>query len=63
MFRHGLTQQVYETAGVKVAQEILGHKHVSTTADTYAHVDQRAMVAAIAEVEVSRIAEGCECQT
>jgi integrase len=54
MFRHGLAQRVYETAGVKVAQEILGHKHVSTTADTYVHVDQRAMVAAIAEVEARR---------
>jgi site-specific recombinase XerD len=54
MFRHGLAQQVYEMAGVKVAQEILGHKHVSTTADTYAHVDQQAMVAAIAEVEARR---------
>jgi integrase/recombinase XerD len=54
MFRHGLAQQVYETAGVKVAQEILGHKHVSTTADTYAHVDQKAMVAAIVEVEARR---------
>ena len=54
MFRHGLAQQVYETAGVKVAQEILGHKHVSTTADMYAHVDQKAMVAAIVEVEARR---------
>jgi integrase/recombinase XerD len=54
MFRHGLAQRVYETAGVKVAQEILGHKHVSTTADTYAQVDQQAMVAAIAEVESRR---------
>lgn len=54
MFRHGLAQRVYETAGVKVAQEILGHKRVSTTADTYVHVDQQAMVAAIAEVEARR---------
>jgi len=45
MFRHGLAQQVFETAGVKVAQEILGHRHVSTTADTYAHVDQQTVVA------------------
>jgi integrase len=54
MFRHGLAQRVYETAGVKAAQEILGHKHVSTTGDAYAHVDQQAMVAAIAEVEARR---------
>jgi integrase/recombinase XerD len=54
MFRHGLAQQVYETAGVKVAQEILAHKHLSTTADTYAHVDQQAMLTAIAGVEARR---------
>jgi len=57
MFRHGLAQRVYETAGVKVAQEILGHKHVSTTADTYAHVDQQAMAAAIAGLEARRRAQ------
>jgi site-specific recombinase XerD len=54
MFRHSLAQRVYETAGVKVAQEILGHRHVSTTADTYAHVDQQTMVAAIAAAETRR---------
>ncbi len=54
MFRHGLAQRVYETAGVKVAQQVLGHKRVSTTADTYAHVDQQAMVAAISDVEARR---------
>jgi integrase len=57
MFRHGLAQQVYETAGVKIAQEILAHKHLSTTADTYAHVDQQAMVTAIAGVEARRRAQ------
>ncbi|HEX6685676.1 MAG TPA: tyrosine-type recombinase/integrase [Candidatus Limnocylindrales bacterium] len=57
MFRHGLAQQVYETSGVKVAQEILGHRHVSTTADAYAHVDQQAMVTALAGVEARRRAQ------
>jgi integrase/recombinase XerD len=47
MFRHALAQAVTETSGLKVAQEILGHRHISTTADTYGHVDQRAMVEAV----------------
>jgi integrase len=34
LFRHTLTQGVLETTGsIKVAQEILGHSHLSTTAD------------------------------
>jgi integrase/recombinase XerD len=47
MFRHALAQAVVEVAGLKVAQEMLGHAHVSTTADTYARVDEPAMVAAV----------------
>jgi site-specific recombinase XerC len=40
---------VLETTGnVKVAQEILGHSHLSTTADLYLRVDQHAMVTALA---------------
>jgi len=30
-----------------VAQEVLGHRHIATTADTYCHVDQQAMVDAL----------------
>ena len=48
MFRHALAQAVVEGAGLKTAQEILGHRQVSTTAATYARVDERAMVEAVA---------------
>jgi integrase/recombinase XerD len=50
MFRHALAQAVVDVAGLKVAQEMLGHAHVSTTADTYARVDEPAMVAAVQRV-------------
>ena len=47
-FRHTLAQGVLETTGnLKVAQKILGHAHLSTTADLYMHVDYAAMVDAI----------------
>lgn len=48
LFRHTLAQALMETGGLKVAQEILGHRHLSTTADTYARVDEAALVAAVA---------------
>ena len=44
MFRHALAQALVETSGLKVAQEVLGHPHIATTADRYCHVDQQAMV-------------------
>jgi len=47
MFRHALAQAVVDVAGLKVAQEMLGHAHVSTTADSYARVNEPAMVAAV----------------
>lgn len=48
LFRHTLAQGVLETTGnIKVAQEILGHSHLSTTADLYMRVDQHAMVTAL----------------
>jgi integrase/recombinase XerD len=49
-FRHTVAQQVVRHAGVKVAQEILGHRHLSTTADTYAYADQQAMLLALNQV-------------
>jgi integrase len=54
LFRHTLAQGVLEATGnIKVAQEILGHSHLSTTADLYLRVDQRAMVTALAAAKSS----------
>jgi len=50
MFRHTVAQQLVEVAGLGVAQQVLGHRHVTTTANEYAHVDEPAMVAALTEV-------------
>jgi integrase/recombinase XerD len=50
MFRHALAQALVDTAGLKVAQEVLGHAHISTTAASYARVDEPAMVQALARV-------------
>jgi hypothetical protein len=48
LLRHTLGCGVHETTGnIKVAQEILGYSHQSTTADLYLRVDQHAMVAAL----------------
>ena len=41
------------TGNIKVAQEILGHAHLSTTADLYMRVDQHAMVSALAAAKTS----------
>jgi integrase/recombinase XerD len=52
LFRHTLAQGVLDITGnIKVAQEILGHAHLSTTADLYMRVDQHAMVSALAAVK------------
>ncbi|MFN8215181.1 MAG: tyrosine-type recombinase/integrase [Solirubrobacterales bacterium] len=48
MFRHALVQALVDVAGLKVAQEVLGHAHISTTAASYAPVDEAAMVSALA---------------
>lgn len=50
MFRHALALTLVDTAGLHVAQEMLGHAHISTTADTYARVDERAMVDALSRM-------------
>ena len=57
MFRHTVAQQLVDTAGLKVAQEILGHRHVSTTAEEYAYADEKAMLAALTEVACEACAE------
>lgn len=51
MFRHTVATRVVASAGVAVAQQLLGHAHVGTTVDTYAHVDHQAMAKAVAELE------------
>ena len=54
LFRHTLAQGVLDTTGnIKVAQEILGHSHLSTTADLYLRVDQHAMVTALVAAKSS----------
>jgi site-specific recombinase XerD len=54
LFRHTLAQGVLDITGnIKVAQEILGHAHLSTTADLYMRVDQQAMVTALAAVKTN----------
>jgi hypothetical protein len=54
MFRHTLAQGVLDITGnLKVAQEILGHAHLSTTADLYMHLDHSAMVDALASVKAT----------
>ena len=52
LFRHTLAQAVLETTGnLKVAQELLGHAQVTTTADLYMHVDEPTLVKAVAAVK------------
>ena len=47
MFRHTLAQAMVDLGNLKVAQDILGHRHLETTADIYALTSQRAMVEAL----------------
>lgn len=47
MFRHAVARAVVEVAGIKAAQELLGHAHITTTADTYARVDLPALLDAV----------------
>jgi site-specific recombinase XerD len=47
MFRHGLAEAVIAVSGVAVAQQILGHRHLGTTAEFYARVDEVSMVRGI----------------
>ena len=52
-FRHTFAQGVLETSGnLKVTQALLGHAHLSTTADLYLTVDPRALVDAVAAVKI-----------
>jgi ATP adenylyltransferase/5',5'''-P-1,P-4-tetraphosphate phosphorylase II len=51
MFRHTLAQAVVDQGNLKVAQDLLGHQHLETTADIYASTDQQAMVEAVSAVK------------
>jgi integrase/recombinase XerD len=51
MFRHTVASGVVATSGVAAAQQLLGHRHIATTVDTYAHVDHQALVTAVSEIE------------
>ena len=58
-FRHTLAQGILETSGnLKVTQALLGHAHLSTTADLYLTVDPRALVDAVAAVKTRSAAAG-----
>jgi integrase/recombinase XerD len=53
-FRPTLAQGILETTdSIKVAQDFLGHSHLSTTADLQLRVDQHAMVTALAAAKSS----------
>ena len=54
MFRHTVATAMVEHGGVAVAQAMLGHRHVGTTIDTYAHIDRLALVRAVEAVEARR---------
>jgi integrase/recombinase XerD len=58
MFRHTLAQAIVDTGNLKAAQDILGHRHLETTADVYAHTDQRAMVEAVSAAKSLFDADG-----
>lgn len=49
MLRHTVAQMLVDVAGAHVAQEILGHRSISTTVEEYTHVDERAMLEALVE--------------
>ncbi len=61
LFRHTVAQAVLETTGnLKVAQELLGHAHVTTTADLYMRVDERMLVEAVSAAK--SVVEGGKCR-
>jgi integrase len=51
MFRHTVATALVEHSGVAVAQAVLGHAHVGTTVDVYAHVDRNSLVEAVSAFE------------
>jgi hypothetical protein len=65
MFRHTLAQALVDLGHLKVAQDILGHQHLETTADVYAQTNQHALVEALSEASSYLDAEprGAHIQT
>lgn len=54
LFRHTLAQAVLDLTGnLKIAQELLGHAHISTTGDLYTRVDALSLVKAVSAVKAS----------
>jgi integrase/recombinase XerD len=54
LFRHTLAQGVLDLTGnLKIAQELLGHAHISTTGDLYTRVDASSLVKAVSAVKAS----------
>jgi len=54
LFRHTLAQGVLDLTGnLKIAQELLGHAHISTTGDLYTRVDALSLVKAVSAVKAS----------
>src|SRR3989442_1322154 len=51
MFRHTLAQALVDQGRLKVAQELLGHQHLETTADVYASTDHHALAQALSAVK------------
>jgi integrase/recombinase XerD len=60
MFRHTLAQAIVDLGHLKVAQDILGHQHLETTADVYAQTDQHAMVEALSAAKSHLDTEAAE---
>jgi integrase len=60
MFRHTMAQGVLDITGnMKVAQELLGHANITTTADLYTHADQSSLVRAVAALKSAHTAAKC----
>ena len=54
LFRHTLAQGVLDLTGnLKIAQELLGHAHISTTGDLYTRVDASSLVKAVSAAKAS----------
>jgi integrase/recombinase XerD len=54
LFRHTLAQGILDLTGnLKIAQELLGHAHISTTGDLYTRVDALSLVKAVSAVKAS----------